>query len=74
MADFCWQCYERHGFGPPENNDLRGGSTEKDTKKGLFSLVICEGCGVIQVDHLGKCISEDCEICSPGHNNKEVAA
>ena len=58
MADFCTQCSVEH-FGK-DHGDFEGISTESDTKKGLFANVLCEGCGAIQVDHTGRCVSEDC--------------
>ncbi len=58
MADFCNQCCKDMGF--PTGVDLAGLSTEEDTKKGLYPVVLCEGCGPIQVDHLGNCVSSDC--------------
>ena len=58
MADFCTQCSVEH-FGK-DHGDFEGISTESDTKKGLFANVLCEGCGRIQVDHTGRCVSEDC--------------
>lgn len=58
MADFCMHCsYDIFGC---DNGDLWGLSTKEDTKKGLYCIVICEGCGTCQVDHEGRCISEDC--------------
>ena len=60
MADFCRQCTEVTLGMDPDENDLKGISTEDDTKNGLFALVICEGCGYIQVDHTGRCVSKDC--------------
>lgn len=59
MADFCLQC-ALDMWGPDIPNDFIGLSTEKDTENGLYCVVLCEGCGAIQVDHTGKCISEDC--------------
>ena len=58
MADFCKECSILM-FGT-DYRELAGISTEADTKNGLFANVICEGCGFIQVDHDGKCVSEDC--------------
>ena len=58
MADFCKQCSIKE-FGE-DFQDLAGFSTETDTKDGLFPVVMCEGCGPIQVDHTGKCVSCDC--------------
>ena len=60
MADFCLQCGIEM-FGPEIPCDMAGLSTEEDTKNGLFAVVLCEGCGGIQVDHTGKCISSDCK-------------
>ena len=65
MADFCQQC-SLELFGD-DYQELAGLSTAEDTAKGLFPVVICEGCGFIQVDHEGKCVSEDC---LSGHNKK----
>jgi len=58
MADFCNQCSEEiwgviHG-------DLSGLSSEEETRKRIFPIVLCEGCGPIQVDHHGNCLSDDC--------------
>lgn len=58
MADFCKQC-SVDGFGE-DYRDHAGLSTAEDTAKGLFALVICEGCGPTQVDHLGACVAPDC--------------
>jgi hypothetical protein len=58
MADFCNQCaFQLFGF---EQGDFVGATTFEDERKGLFALVLCEGCGSIQVDHNGNCISKDC--------------
>jgi hypothetical protein len=53
MADFCKQCSKK--LLGMDTNDLTGLSTAEDTQKGLFPVVLCEGCGAIQVDHLGEC-------------------
>lgn len=62
MADFCKRCsiqlFDKN-FG-----DLKGLSTEEDTKNELYAVVLCEGCGSIQVDHTGKCITKDCVRCN----------
>jgi len=58
VADFCKQC-SVDSFGE-DYHDLAGISTEADTKAGLFATVICEGCGFIQVDHEGRCVTIDC--------------
>lgn len=58
MADFCFQCNVDLFFGP--GSDFVGLSTPEDTANGLYCVVLCEGCGPCQVDHLGWCISRDC--------------
>lgn len=58
MADFCKQC-SIELFGK-DLKELAGLSTEEDTKEGLYPIVLCEHCGIIQVDHLGQCVSPDC--------------
>lgn len=55
MANYCKQC-SKELFGLP--SDFKG-ITKPNTDK--FAVVLCEGCGSIQVDSDGKCISEDCE-------------
>ena len=58
MADFCKQCSIDH-FGE-DFKDHAGISTIDDTKNALYAFAICEGCGFIQVNHEGECISKDC--------------
>lgn len=68
MSDYCSQCsFSIFGeyFG-----DMRGISTEIDTKDGRFAEVLCEGCGSIQVDHTGCCVTKDC--LEKGHPHSEV--
>lgn len=65
MADFCKQC-STELFGE-DFGDFVGLSTIKQTEEGLYPLVLCEGCGAIQVDHTGKCMSCDC--LRNGHKN-----
>ena len=60
MADFCLQCAKKHLGLSGDKNDLSGLSTPEDTKNKLYPLVLCEGCGPIQVDHTGRCVSTDC--------------
>lgn len=59
MADFCRQCSMDHFFGN-DTRDLAGITTKEDMEQGLYALVICEGCGFVQVDPDGNCISRDC--------------
>jgi len=58
MADFCKQC-SIEDFGE-DFGDMAGISTEADTQAGRFAMVLCEGCGGIQVDHEGHCVTLDC--------------
>jgi hypothetical protein len=58
MADFCKQC-SIELFGK-DYKDLKGFCTKKQNKAGKYPVVLCEGCGGIQVDYDGKCVSEDC--------------
>lgn len=58
MADFCKQCSIE--IFDQDFNDLAGITKPEDQAKGLFAVVICEGCGLIQVDAEGKCISSNC--------------
>jgi hypothetical protein len=59
MADFCAQCAEDL-FGDGHSSDFAGLSTAQETAAGLYHVVLCEGCGPIQVDHTGRCVSIDC--------------
>lgn len=56
MAKFCNQC--AHDLGLPIG-DFAGLTKPQDWAKGLSVVVICEGCGPIQVDPGGKCVSKD---------------
>jgi len=56
MADFCHQC-ALDTFGE-EIGDLAGNSTPADTEAGLFPIVLCEGCGPVQVGHTGRRVHE----------------
>ena len=58
MADFYKQCSIDH-FGK-DYKDLANISTPEDTSQEKYAIVICEGCGFIQVNHLGECITKDC--------------
>jgi len=66
MADFCKAC-SIAVFGE-DSGDLRGLSTPEGVAKGLYALAIFEGCGYIQVDVDGNCVSLNC-LCAgdPGH-------
>ena len=58
MADFCKQCSEEL-FGE-DFKDLAKLGDPKKMEQGFYPVVLCEGCGPIQVDYFGKCISPDC--------------
>ena len=62
MADFCKQCAQE--MWPPghrfSEGDFEGLTTPEDTAAGMAALVLCEGCGPIQVDVEGACVSSDC--------------
>lgn len=58
MADFCKQCSD-DTFGE-DFKELANLSKVEDSLAGVFAVVICEGCGPTQVDHLGNCISPYC--------------
>lgn len=58
MTDFCAQCSDDI-FGE-DFGDLKGITKAEDWAQGKAAVVICEDCGVIQVDPAGRCISKDC--------------
>ena len=58
MADLCYQCsmtIEGKDF-----KELAGITPVISYMLGEAVLVLCEGCGMIQVDPAGHCISNDC--------------
>lgn len=66
MANFCKAC-SIELFGK-DFGDLAGITRKSHERRGEAMVVICEGCGVIQVNHLGECISSDClKAGQPGH-------
>lgn len=58
MSEFCQQC-SIVTWGK-DLEEFKGLTTKEDWAAGKAALVICEGCGVIQVDPDGKCVSEGC--------------
>lgn len=58
MAEFCRQC-SLMMFGE-ERTDLAGLSTPAETAAGVYLYALCEGCGMTQVDHTGKCVLTTC--------------
>lgn len=63
MADFCRQCAEAL-YGKDERylNDCSGMVEEFEVKEGFTAGAICERCGIIRVDHDGKCVDINCSI------------
>jgi len=57
MADFCLDCAENL-FGKELPSDFEGILTEEE--EGYTISVLCEGCGYIEVDHLGKKVDKEC--------------
>ena len=60
MADFCKSCSEEH-FGQ-DFKELAGITTSDAFASARAAVVICEGCGPIQVDPEGRCVSLDCSL------------
>jgi len=58
MASFCKQCSEEL-FGE-DFGDYRGVTSPSAWLAGFACIVVCEGCGAIQVDPNGACVSSDC--------------
>lgn len=59
MADFCKQCsLDMWG---EDMGDLRGITKQDEWANGKAAVVICEGCGYIQVDPEGNCVTGDCD-------------
>lgn len=61
MADFCKQCsIETFGKDFGDHADRANARRVADAAKEMYPVVICEGCGPVQVDPDGACVSEDC--------------
>lgn len=58
MADFCRQCSIDH-FGR-DFRELADFTSIEENEKGIFANVLCEGCGFIQVDAEGNCVTKGC--------------
>lgn len=67
MADFCKQCSITE-FGE-DFGDMANITTAEDEAQNRYALVLCEGCGAIQVDREGRCVSPDCH---EKHGAKDV--
>ena len=71
MADYCFQCTRDILGVNPVYNDLAELSKPEDTAKKMYPVVLCEGCGPIQVNHLGICMSDDCLEKGHKHETKD---
>lgn len=58
MAEFCKACSIKT-FGE-DFKELAGITQQEYWDKGQACTMICEGCGPIQVDPAGNCVSKDC--------------
>ena len=58
MADFCKQCSIE--IFDQDFKELAGLTSLEAEAEDRFCVVICEGCGRIQVDSSGSCVSTDC--------------
>ena len=56
MAKYCAQCAKGYGM----QNGFAG-----ECKPNYLATVVCEGCDVIQVNHKGECVRDDCD--AKGH-------
>lgn len=56
MADFCLQCNLALYFGP--HSDFAWLAKDGPLPPGVGYGVLCEGCGFIRVDHLGRCMGD----------------
>ena len=63
MADFCRQCYREY-FGR-DDSDMANLTNAQDWASGRAVIELCEGCGAIQVDPQGNCVSPDCMMKHP---------
>lgn len=69
MAKFCKQC-SLELFGK-DNEDFLGLTSKSKWEDGVATVVMCEGCGLIQVSPEGSCASDDClKKKKPGHGVK----
>ena len=60
MADYCQQC-SIDQF-DQDFRELAGITSVAAWEQDKACAVICEGCGFIQVDPEGRCVTEDCSL------------
>jgi hypothetical protein len=58
MAEYCWQCTEKHLGIPGDRNDFAGLASKEYEKY----PTVCEGCGGTVVDHEGRCVGKRCRV------------
>lgn len=63
MSEFCNQCM-------PEVQDMKGLTSPEDWAQGLAAIVLCEGCGAIQVDPEGNCLGDCKPYCDEDNPHK----
>lgn len=51
MSEYCAQCAKTY--------NMKNGFIN-ECKPNFLAIVMCEGCGVTQVNHRGECVSADC--------------
>ncbi len=74
MAEFCYICCLELFNGvhvEAIQNDFFGMVDEEDVKNGFLMPVLCEGCGWIMVDHIGKRVCTLEEAIENGFGNIE---
>ena len=71
MSDFCKAC-SIVLFGK-DFKDLANITTKEAIKEKRATLVLCEGCGVIQVNVQGECLSRNClKDGQKGHGLRDI--
>lgn len=77
MGDYCKSC--SIDLWGKDHKELAGISTKADTDKGMFAPEICENCGHILVNHLGECVTLECDATDlgskyyvKGHHSQEI--
>jgi len=77
MGDYCKSCSIK--LWGKDHKELAGISTKADTDKGMFAPEICENCGHILVNHLGECVTLECDAADlgskyyvKGHHSEEI--
>lgn len=72
MADFCKQCSIE--IFCEDFKNLAEITKPEDAVKDMYVYVICEGCGPIQVDPDGACVTEGCKGVNGKGSHKPMEA